>query len=196
MTGLKNRLRRYVADDAPLVRGFVAVGDAASTTNPAHSRGTTLAFVHATAVADAVAGHDSLDDLALRVDQAVSQNLEPWFRDSVEQDAVRLSRWRPDQPAVASTPGRLTNGELYTVAQVEPAAWQYFAELQNLMTTPDTVLTDPKLIAAVRDRLALGVHATPVVAPTHDDLASLISDAARGTLRRRGLMANAGAPLS
>ena len=55
--GLTNSIRRTTEAGAPGVLGWTAVGDAAATTNPAHSRGCTLAVLHATGVADAIAEH-------------------------------------------------------------------------------------------------------------------------------------------
>lgn len=153
MTGLKNRLRRYVIDGRPLVLGLAAVGDAISTTNPAHSRGTTLAFVHAAAVADAIAAYGSdMECLAGALDAAVDAGLAPWFDESVEQDTIRLSRWRPGGEQATAvlrpTPSEgLTNGELYTVAQVDADVWHHFARLQNLIDTPDAVLVDARVAA-------------------------------------------------
>ena len=199
MTGLKNRLRRYVVDGEPVVLGLAAVGDAISTTNPAHSRGTTLAFVHAAAVADAIAAHGSdMECLAGALDAAIDAGLAPWFDDSVEQDMIRLSRWRPggEQCAAVSGPApseRLTNGELYTVAQVDADVWHHFARLQNLIDSPDDVLGDARVAAAVRSRLADGVRLPIAVAPSHDELAELLREelvatGRYGLHRRRGRM--------
>ncbi|QXC61041.1 FAD-dependent oxidoreductase [Aquihabitans sp. G128] len=178
MNGLKNRMRRYVVDGRPLVLGLAAVGDAASTTNPAHSRGTTLAFVHAAAVADAVvAAAGDRTALALAVDAAVERDLQPWFDDSIAQDALRLSRWRPAGEHEAPVPveGTLANGEAAGAAQLDPEVWARFARLQNLLETPDEVLADPALVAAVRRVQASGLRAPGAEAPSHDELAALVA---------------------
>lgn len=48
MTGLLNRLRRFVGDDGqPLVPGFHAIGDSHTTTNPLYGRGCSIAGVAA-----------------------------------------------------------------------------------------------------------------------------------------------------
>lgn len=181
MNGLKNRLRRYVVDDRPLVLGLAAVGDAVSTTNPAHSRGTTLAFVQAAAVADAVvACAGDLDAFARVSDAAVSDLLEPWYRDSIAQDAARLARWRPEGPGAPSTgPDVLANGEAAGAAQVDPTVWARFAELQNLLVDPADVLADPLMVGAVRAVQRDGRRPPAAEAPSHDELAALVAAHAR-----------------
>ncbi|CAN5440384.1 hypothetical protein BH10ACT1_BH10ACT1_33870 [soil metagenome] len=186
MTGLKNRLRRYWVDGVPLVLGLAAVGDAVSTTNPAHSRGTSLAFVQAASIADAaVVAGDDLVVFAAAVDEAVTVNLEPWFHDSIAQDAVRLSRWRSDAGAEAPVPpaGAVANGEAAGAAMVDAQVWARFARLQNLLEDPDAVLADPELVASVRQVQASGRRAPAATAPSHDELAALVAEH-KGAARR------------
>lgn len=196
MNGLKNRLRRHVVDGRPLVLGLAAIGDAVSTTNPAHSRGTTLAFVQAASVADAAIRSgvvdcsmdvDGLTAFARRVDRAVDQNLLPWFEDSIGQDAARLSRWRPDEDPgdrlPVSSPDRVTNGEAIGASAFDPEVWARFARLQNLLDVPADVLADPVFVQRVRAVQASGASAPPAAAPSHDELVALI-DAHRSAQRR------------
>lgn len=177
MSGMKNRVRRYRRDGVPLVLGLVAVGDAAATSNPAHSRGCTLAAVHAAATADAIVAHrDDLRALNAAADAIVDRELVPWVEDSLEQDAVRLARWRPGAPAArAPRADRLTNGELFAAAQFDPVLWRAFNRMQQLLATPDAVLADPTIVAAVRAAVR---PAVPTMrAPTRAELIELIRDA-------------------
>lgn len=196
MNGLKNRLRRHVVDGRPLVLGLAAVGDAVSTTNPAHSRGTTLAFVQAASVADAAIRSgvvdcamdvDGLTAFARRVDRAVDRNLRPWFEDSIGQDAARLSRWRPEEDQgdrlPVRSPDRVTNGEAIGASAFDVDVWARFARLQNLLEAPDDVLADPVFVQRVRSVQASGAAAPPAVAPTHDELVAII-EAHRASERR------------
>jgi len=58
MTGLLNRLRRFVGDDGePLVLGFHTIGDSHTTTNPLYGRGCSIATVQAIRLVDAVSAH-------------------------------------------------------------------------------------------------------------------------------------------
>ncbi|HEX5944912.1 MAG TPA: hypothetical protein VFY82_01485 [Acidimicrobiales bacterium] len=188
MSGLKNMVRRYVdpATGEPSVLGLATVGDAAATGNPAHSRGCTVAAVHAAAIADAVAAHgDDPVALAAALDDVMVCQVRPWVQDSVDQDAVRLARWRPGTPpAPAPAPDRLTNGELYAAAQSDPELWRTFSRLQNMLHLPAEVLADAATVTAVRD----GTFPSPpgVDAPSRPELLALAAGAdARPGRRRR-----------
>lgn len=186
MNGMMNRLRRWAPGRTPRVLGLAAVGDAAATSNPAHSRGCALTLVHAAATADAIAAHDDRRALAGALDEVLDREVVPWVADSVEQDVARLARWRPGSPpAPAPRADRLTNGELYAAAQVDPHTWHAFTRLQNLLAQPDDVLGDPDLVAHVRGLPAGALP--PPDGPDHDELAALLA-AHAGTVRRRGLV--------
>ena len=193
MSGLKNMVRRYVdpATGAPRVVGLATVGDAAATGNPAHSRGCTVAAVHAAATADAVAAHgDDPVALAAALDEVLVTQVRPWVQDSVEQDAVRLARWRAGAPpAPPPAPDRLSNGELYGAAQSDPELWRTFSRLQNMLHLPDEVLADPATVEAVRRK----TFPPPprVEAPPRHDLLALAQAASLGAGRRRRQVAPA-----
>jgi len=181
MAGLLNRIRRVAHEGRPAVLGWTAVGDAAATTNPAHSRGCTLGAIHAVAVADAVAEHRDPADLAEACAAVVEQEQAPWVADSVEQDAQRLVRWRPEGPAaspVPAAPDRLTNGEAWMAAQHDAYVWRRFTRLQQLFDKPGEVLADPRVVARVRAVQAADPARPPMEGPSHDDLVDLLSAAA------------------
>lgn len=186
MSGLRNMVRRYVdrGTGEPTVLGLAAVGDAAATGNPAHSRGCTVAVVHAAATVDVLGVHGAdRGALAEALDEVLVTQVRPWVRDSVDQDAVRLARWRPGAPAApAPVPGRLSNGELYGAAQADPGLWRTFTRLQNMLHLPDEVLGDPAVVAPVRTR----PHppAAPVEAPSRDELLARVAAVAGGPERR------------
>jgi hypothetical protein len=198
MAGLHNRIRRVTHDGRPVVLGWTAVGDAAATTNPAHSRGCTLGAVHAVAVADAVAEHRDPASLAEACAAVVEREQAPWVADSIEQDRQRLARWRPAregdghgdghgggaaEPAVVAGltepgPGWLTNGETWMAAQHDAYVWRRFTRLQQLFDKPRDVLADTRVIARVRAvQAGRPVHA-PLEGPSHDDLVGLLTAAA------------------
>jgi flavin-dependent dehydrogenase len=204
MAGLANRLRR-ATDPAgrPAVLGWAAVGDAAATTNPAHSRGCTLGPVHAVGVAAAVAAHRDAGDLAEACAAVVEREQRPWVADSIEQDRQRLARWRPGGPgpmalpssppgspsspssadpssagpssAGPPVPGRLTNGETYLAAQHDAYVWRRFTRLQQLFERPDDVLADRRVVARVRAVQAARRPAAALEGPTRDELVGLLA---------------------
>ena len=181
MAGLLNRIRRVAHDGRPAVLGWTAVGDAAATTNPAHSRGCTLGAIHAVAVADAVAAHRDPTDLAEACAAVVEREQAPWVADSVGQDAQRLARWRPaaaHEQAAAPAPGWLTNGETWLAAQHDVEVWRRFTRLQQLFDKPRDVLADPQLVARVREVQATRPAHPPMEGLSHDDLVGSLSAAA------------------
>jgi 2-polyprenyl-6-methoxyphenol hydroxylase-like FAD-dependent oxidoreductase len=177
MSSLHNLLRRP-ATDAPL--GLHTIGDAVCVTNPAHTRGTSLALVAAREVAEAVDRHRG--DPVAQAEQMigfVDDELAPWVEDSIGQDADRLVRWRPDEEPVA--PDRrygLTNGQAYLAAQRDGGAWRSFTRLQNGLVPPEDVLDDHALSATVASIRASGWTPPRHEAPDHDEL---IAQATRST---------------
>lgn len=62
MAGVLDRYRRFVVDDAPIVAGLAALGDAWARTNPSAGRGVSVGIVHAQLLRRIVRAH--LDDPA------------------------------------------------------------------------------------------------------------------------------------
>lgn len=169
MASLHNLLRR-AAPGAPL--GLLTIGDATCVTNPAHTRGTTLALLGAQRLADAVTEHaGSPGDQAAALAAFVDDELAHWVEDSVAQDATRLARWRPDvEPDAPRWRTPVASGEAYLAAQRDPTAWRRFTRLQNAIELPAEVLADDAVVGAVRAVQASGWRPAAVDAPDHDDL--------------------------
>jgi flavin-dependent dehydrogenase len=176
MASLHNLLRP-AAPAEPV--GLHALGDARCVTNPAHTRGTTLALVQAQHLAEVIDEHPR--DPGARHEAMAAftgGELAAWVEDSVAQDAARLARWRPDQaPSEPLIRHRLTNGEAYLAAQRDPAAWRSFTRLQNALVLPADVLDDPTMAEAVGLVRASGWSPAPSAAPDHDELVALITAA-------------------
>ncbi|MEX5636235.1 NAD(P)/FAD-dependent oxidoreductase [Parafrankia sp. FMc2] len=98
MSHLTNRLRPLVPDGHPVVLGLLPVGDAAVITNPAHTRGVTLAVLAAVRLAETVGASPDPTVWAHTLDELLRAEFAPWFEDSCAQDAARLLRWRPAGP--------------------------------------------------------------------------------------------------
>ena len=169
MANLQNLLRPWVRGE-PL--GLHVVGDARSVTNPAHTRGTTLALATALRLAEAVDAHP--DDVGAQTEAMAaftSDELAAWVEDSVGQDADRLARWRPGtDPEAPLWRHRLTNGQAYLAAQRDPAAWRAFTRLQSTLARPAEVLDDPTVVAAAEAVADSGWRPARGAAPDHDDL--------------------------
>jgi 2-polyprenyl-6-methoxyphenol hydroxylase-like FAD-dependent oxidoreductase len=163
MDGLENVRRRFVRDGRPLVRGLVAIGDAAIHTNPLYGRGCTLAFVHAAALADAVAAHGAdLEALALALDAATEREIVPWYRIAVAQDreavewARLLREGRAPKPPSGSGPvdpraylrDLLLRG-LVPALRLDATVLRAFSRRFNLLEPPSDLLRDPALLGRV-----------------------------------------------
>jgi 2-polyprenyl-6-methoxyphenol hydroxylase-like FAD-dependent oxidoreductase len=172
MTSLHNLIRPPTGCEPS---GLHAIGDAACVTNPAHTRGTTLALVAAQRLARAVTEHPA--DAGARAAEMAAfarDELTLWVEDSIAQDAARLARWRPGEPTEAPRwRGVVSNGDAYLAAQRDAGAWRAFTRLQNSLARPDEVLDDPALVAAVARVRASGWTPPRHDAPSHDDLVAL-----------------------
>ena len=176
MWGLENRFRRLVVGDRPVALGVLAVGDSACVTNPAHTRGSTLAIASALVAARAIDEHPDPESRVLALDADLRETCEPRFCDSVEQDATRLDRWRTGAertvPARAE-PCRVTNAEANLAAQRDPVVWRAFTRAQQLLELPAAALEAPDVVARTRAVLASGWRPPALRAPTHDELVAI-----------------------
>ncbi|WP_041259825.1 FAD-dependent oxidoreductase [Pseudofrankia inefficax] len=205
MAGLHNRFHPWVADGQPAVLGLLPIGDAAMITNPAHTRGTTLAALTAAWLTDVVTGTPDPAERALRLDATMRAEALPWYHDSLAQDAARLSRWRPStavapaprSPDEAGTyeagagPQAVTNGEAFLASARDPVVWHAFTRLQNLLALPSDVLADPGIVARVRAVQASGWRPVPAPGPSHADL---VATAGAALARAGGSQAPDGSP--
>lgn len=177
MHGLDNRFRRIVEGGRPTALGVLAVGDAACITNPAHTRGSTLAISSALAAARAVDEHPDSESLALAVDAELCRSVEPLFWDSVEQDAARLEQWRPgvspDVVPPRPTQARVTMGAANIAAQRDPVVWRAFNRAQQVLQMPLAVLGDPDIVARTWAVLSSGWRPPGLAAPSHHELVGI-----------------------
>nr|MDQ6947426.1 FAD-dependent oxidoreductase [Actinomycetota bacterium] len=177
MASLSNLLRAPIAD-APL--GLHSIGDARCVTNPAHTRGTTLALVGAQRLADIVTDHAG-DPVAQAdaMEAFTACELAAWVEDSVAQDRARLTRWRkgeaPPEPRWVTA---VSNGEASVAAQCDGEAWRAFTRLQNALALPGQVLDDSALEAAVARVNRSGWRPPAMEAPDRNELAAIARSAA------------------
>lgn len=164
MGGLINRLRRYLdASGAPLAHGFFAIGDAHTCTNPLYGRGSSLAVLQATLVADAVTAQPHDRDAAARSYEASSaERVEPWFDVSVLTDAAaRPAGDRPEPPGPDDSP-RAPRLDLATLrriaASADPELAVIVARTMSLLLTPQEVFGNPEVLSRLA---AAGSHERP-----------------------------------
>lgn len=159
MTGLINRLRRFVDDDGqPRVVGFHAIGDAHTTTNPLYGRGCALAVVQALLLTDAFAAHPA-DGVARATtfEAASSREVEPWFEASVQMDKMGSD---PGGSGAVGTSGdgpsdaAKTMGAVFAAAATHPVIGRGLARLMNLLIPPTALMSDGEFLTAVAEVIA------------------------------------------
>jgi len=163
MGGLINRSRRFVEDDGrPVVLGFHVVGDAHTATNPLYGRGCSLAMVQAQILADLLAedtGVNAHIERAVAYETAVESEITPWYRAAVAQD--RFTRQATAQAVGGDVTadddgvdpsdfvrGLLRDG-LLPAMRTDPVVLRAFLRTFNLLTPPDSLMTDTDLIGRV-----------------------------------------------
>ena len=100
MGDLHSRWRDYVADGAPAVLGFFALGDSLVRTNPLYGRGCSFAAAGAYLLRDALRASPHPTQRALLFDAAVKRDLKPFYDSMLQQDRAAIRRSRN-----ALTPG-------------------------------------------------------------------------------------------
>ncbi|HEY8547480.1 MAG TPA: FAD-dependent oxidoreductase [Acidimicrobiales bacterium] len=140
MTGLVNRTRSFTGSGGdPLVRGFVAVGDAHTCTNPAYGRGQSLALKQAVMLVDAVAEVDDLLDAARAYEARSEAEIVPWYHFSVMTDQMRAA-------AVARgdiRPGSPGSGDPFAAlfaGGADPETIRLLLRVMNLLELPMALL--------------------------------------------------------
>jgi 2-polyprenyl-6-methoxyphenol hydroxylase-like FAD-dependent oxidoreductase len=152
MAGLRNRYRPLVdTAGAPLVHGFVAVGDASLCTNPLYGRGCSLALVHAFGLADALVEHGADAGALARAFAAFTEReLVPWFRSAVLQDTEARAM---HQELAADDPRAFIQAVfrdgLLPAMRTSPIVFRAFLRWFNLLVTPDALMADPEIVAEV-----------------------------------------------
>lgn len=152
MSGVSNRIRRFVVDGVPVATGLAAIGDAQMCTDPSLGRGMTMALLHSELLRDVVRNHeDDPADLAVAFDEATQRILGPWYEATVTNGQLRLAemgaaargeRFEPEGPAAVA----------YALARakaVDEDAARWFAELLSCLTTPDELFSRPGVLARV-----------------------------------------------
>jgi 2-polyprenyl-6-methoxyphenol hydroxylase-like FAD-dependent oxidoreductase len=158
MTGLLNRLRRFLDEDGrPTVHGFHAIGDAHTTTNPLYGRGCSLAAVQAALLLDAATAHPG-DPAARSVayESACAREVEPWFDASVQMDRMGadpsgrggFGGGGSDDPAARGI------AAVFAASATDPILGRALARFMNLLTTPAELMGDGAVLARMAEVMA------------------------------------------
>ena len=174
MAGTLDSHRSLVVDGSPVVTGFVAVGDAWACTNPSAGRGLSMGAVQIQLLRAVVAAH--LDDpaaLATAFAAGTAAAVEPFYRDQVAADRVRVAEMRAAAEGVARPPAPSPMTALQAGAARDPDLFRALLEVILCLATPREVLARPP----IRDRLdALGSAVPrPMPGPDRARLEELLS---------------------
>jgi hypothetical protein len=176
MAGIHNML-----SSQPDLAGLVGIGDAVCTTDPAFGRGAAVALASGLELARAVEESDDVEAAGLRFGAWFTENVAPWHADSVAQDRGRTAMWEaavasasPPAPPPPGSPAVMVAAAL---AGVDPALWRGFIRYAGMLDPPGSLQS-----TAVADRVAAlgasGWTPTQVEAPSHQEMADLVSGAA------------------
>ncbi len=94
MANLEDRIRHFVVDGEPVATGIAAVGDSWACTNPSVGRGASLGLLHALTLRDHLRDTPLTDPRAwaIEFERRTSENVEPYYRETVRSDRHRLGQ--------------------------------------------------------------------------------------------------------
>ncbi len=159
MAGLLNKWVELLPGGELAVTGLVGVGDAVVCTNPLYGRGCSTAFWSASLLAAALA--DQPDDLAAAArayEGELREQIEPWYRSSVEQDRearrVAAALLSGDDPYPdASDPRAFARSVfrdgLAPALRTDQYVLRAFLRNLNLLSAPDALLRDTDVSSRV-----------------------------------------------
>lgn len=159
MAGLLNRWRDFVVDGAPVALGLHVIGDARVCTNPLYGRGCSIGFWQAQLLADTLREHPTdLHAQALHLDQLIRDEIHPWYKSGLEQDAearrvaaALLAGEDPDGDA--TDPRTFMRGVfrdgLLPAMRTDAVVLRAFFRNLNLLTRPESLAIDPEVGARV-----------------------------------------------
>lgn len=180
MARLGNRQRRFLDKDGqPLIRGFHAVGDAHTSTNPLYGRGCSLAVLQATLLRQALRDHpDDPTARAVAYEVATAAEIEPWYHTSVAQD--QFNRMQAEAARAAKenrTDGGTsqgTNGDgessgeldgpaffgkvvregLLPASRTDAVVARAFLRVINVLQTPESLFNDADVTSRILQTMA------------------------------------------
>lgn len=173
MAGVLDCHRSLVVDGEPVATGFVAVGDAWACTNPSAGRGLSVGIVHAQALRRVVTAH--LGDpvaLARRWQQVTEADVEPFYRNQLASDRVRLAEM--DAARAGRPPAEDPDRAAFAAATVADAdVFRATMEMISCLALPSEVMARP----GMPERIAryAGQRPPPMPGPDRSRLLDLLA---------------------
>lgn len=164
MGQLRNRLRRFVDREGPLLRGFFAVGDTAYHSNPIYGRGCPMALVQAATLDEAI-GHHPKDPVAAarHLHRHVEAELRPFWEAAVAGDlrargaGRRASLTDPRAALIAMAEqafGWYLERGMLPATRVDPVVFRGLLRVFHMLEPPEHLVRDPEIV----------LHTMPVLA--------------------------------
>jgi 2-polyprenyl-6-methoxyphenol hydroxylase-like FAD-dependent oxidoreductase len=175
MSGIEDRVRRFVVDGRPVVTGLLTVGDAWSCTNPSLGRGASIGGRHAVALRDVLRA-DGLgaDELALAWDAATQERVAPYFETTRRFDRHRLAEMQAQQEGRtydSDDPEWVLGNALAAASGQDPEVLRALVATAMSLRLPADVLADTELTARA---LALASDSEPAPGPSRAELVALL----------------------
>ncbi|TMA60304.1 MAG: FAD-dependent oxidoreductase [Deltaproteobacteria bacterium] len=156
MGKLRNRLRRFVDREGPLVANFMAIGDAAYHSNPVYGRGATSAIVQAALLDEALGRHPGdVRAAACFLDRESERQLRPFWEAAVAGDRWSLgatpSPKMTDPLAWLALIAEQAFGWFFDLgmlpaSRVDPVIFRALMRIFNMLELPERLFTDPGLL--------------------------------------------------
>jgi 2-polyprenyl-6-methoxyphenol hydroxylase-like FAD-dependent oxidoreductase len=182
MGGILDRYRRLMVGGKPVATGVALIGDAWACTNPSQGRGMTLGLMHAKCLADVVRAHpDDPREFAEAWDAATEAELTPWYRETVEEDRIRLHEIEAlrhgleANPAPGSTAWR--QAALAAAMAHDPDAFRALVSNKACLRLYQEIFEDTRLVERIQE-IARNGEPPPLPEPDRDQLLALLDGAA------------------
>lgn len=182
MGGILDRYRRLMVGGKPVATGVALIGDAWACTNPSQGRGMTLGLMHAKCLADVVRAHpDDPREFAEAWDAATEAELTPWYRETVEEDRIRLHEIEAlrhgleANPAPGSTAWR--QAALAAAMAHDPDAFRALVSNKACLRLYQEIFEDTRLVERIQE-IARNGEPPPLPGPDRDQLLALLDGAA------------------
>lgn len=185
MARLRNRVRHFVVDGAPVATGLAVIGDAAIATNPLYGKGCSTAGIAADELSGVLRAHGGdRHATALALHHAMTTHVEPHYRTARRQDedaqkvrSAQLAGTEPD-PMAAGIRDFVLNG-LLPATRTDPTVYRAFFRSFNLLDAPDALLSNAEVIAACQAAFAARDTRPPLppLGPERDELVAILAAA-------------------
>lgn len=175
MAGVLDCYRRIVVDGAPVVSGFLPVGDAWACTNPSAGRGLSVGIVQAQLLRGVV--RDSLDDPAELVrafDEGTEREVTPFYRNQLAADRARIAEMDAIRAGTQPPPPDPRQVALLTAAMHDPEVFRGLAEILTCLALPQQVMARPGMPERV-GRFAAAPPPPPTPGPDRARLLELLA---------------------